>query len=65
MRKLRELGQRVAALTAMATAKLNYYLGHKTARAGMLMDAPVANSWRFIHHRSQRQLRRDRRRHGY
>ena len=66
MSKLHELRQMEAVMAAMATAKLNYYLGHRTAGAGGIdLDSDnVKDSWRFIHHRSQRQLRRDRRRHG-
>ena len=67
MNALRELRQRVAVMAAMATAKLNFYLGHRTTGAGgiSLDSDDVKDSWRFIHHRSQRQLRRDRRRHGH
>ena len=66
MSKLRELRQMVAVIAAVAATKLNWYIGHRAAgAAGMnLGGGDVAHSWRFIHHRSQRQLRRDRRRQG-
>lgn len=66
MSKLRELRQMIAVIAAVAATKLNWYIGHRAAGGGLdTGGTPMANSWRFIHHRSQRQLRRDRRRHGY
>ena len=66
MSKIGDLRQMIAVMATIAAAKLNYYLGHRAAGVGgvYLDSGNVKDSWRFIHHRSQRQLRRDRRRQG-